>query len=235
MLCVTTCAASVYARSFEDRPGQAKTPRTSTDGMRISDAEKSYVPPQATTRVAEGPRRTYLNPTYGSKFSSTAGIQGEVTITNPYMDPAKMLFAKAAALQCTDDGGLIVGGRAGLDKESRAIGTGYWRIAPDGAVTPLYTRSANAYGKTEGTKCDAPYGKTRLEPQNFALGAGGTQLKSIDYGMTRIETDGYVTRVAGAPFSCEEDGQASKVRGRNSGGRREVAQAQTLRKPVAPQ
>ena len=198
LLWLITCAASVYARSFEDRPAQAKTPRTSTDGMRLSDAEKSYVPPQATTRVAEGSRRTYLNPTYGSKFSSTAGIQGEVTITNPYMDPAKMLFAKAAALQCTADGGLIVGGRAGLDKESKATGIGYWRIAADGAITPLHTRSAKAYGKTEGTNCDAPYGKTRLEPENFARAPDGSLVKSVDYAVTRIERDGYVTRVAGA-------------------------------------
>jgi hypothetical protein len=213
LLCVYACAAPALARTLDDSPRQAKAPRTSTDGMRMSDAEKAYVAPQATTRVAEVPRRTYLNPTYGSKFSSAAGIQGEVTITNPYMDPARIFFAKATTLQCTADGGLIVGGRAGLDKESKALGTGYWRIAPDGAVTPLHTRSANAYGKTEGTKCDAPYGKTRLDPEPVAVAADGTLVKSIDYGVTRIEADGYVSRVAGAPFSCEENGQPSKVKG----------------------
>jgi hypothetical protein len=211
LLCLFAGAASVAAGHA---PGdQARTPRTSTDGMRISDAEKSYVAPQATMRIADAPRRTYLEPRYGSKFSSTAGIQGEVTITNPYMDPAKFFFAKALALQCTAAGGLIVGGRAGLDKESKALGTGFWRIAPDGAVTPLHTRSANAYGKTEGTKCDAPYSKTRPDPAQFALAADGSLVTSIDYGVTRIEADGYVSRVAGAPFACEENGQPSKVKG----------------------
>jgi hypothetical protein len=215
LFCLFAGAASLSAGLTSDDPsaGQAKTPRTSTEGMRINDAEKTYAAPQATTRVAEEPRRTFLRPITGSKFASTDGGQGEVTITNPYMDPARIFFAKALALQCTADGGLIVGGRAGLDNESRAIGTGYWRIAADGAVTPMYTRSAKAYAKTEGTKCDAPYGKTRLEPENFAVGAGATLLKSIDYGMTRIETDGYVTRVAGAPFACEENGNPSHVRG----------------------
>src|SRR5436190_541735 len=52
LLCLFACAASPYARRLNAGAGQAKTPRTSTDGMRISDAEKSYVAPQATTRVA---------------------------------------------------------------------------------------------------------------------------------------------------------------------------------------
>jgi hypothetical protein len=204
---------SSHALVAERSPSAGQTPRTSTANMRTSEAEKAYVPAQATTRVAEDPRRTYLAPTYGSKFSSAATIGGQVTITNPYLDPANMFFAKAAALQCTADGGVIVGGRAGLDKELHALGTGYWRIAADGAITPLHTRSTNAYGKTEGTKCDAPYGKTRLEPENFALAADGSLVKSIDYGVTRIESDGYVQRVAGAPFVCEENGNPSQVRG----------------------
>jgi sugar lactone lactonase YvrE len=181
--------------------------------MRMSDAEKGYVPPQATTRVAEGPRQAYFRPKIGSKFSPDAVNASQAIITNPYMDPARVFFAKPLALQCTADGGLIVGGRGGLDKESKALGTGYWRIAPDGAVTPLYTRSTNAYGKTEGTRCGAPYGKTRLEPENFALAPDGSLVKSVDYAVTRIERDGYVTRVAGAPLSCEENGNPSQVRG----------------------
>lgn len=92
LLCLCACAASAPTPAApapapgDTSPVQAKTPRTSTDNMRMSEAEKVYVPVQATTRVAEAPRRTYLDPQYGSKFSSTPTIYGQVTITNPYLD-----------------------------------------------------------------------------------------------------------------------------------------------------
>jgi hypothetical protein len=201
LLCLCVGAASADGRT---RSGQAE---------RMSEDEKVYVAAQATTKVADGPRKTYLDPRIGSKFSVTPSIQGEVTITNPFMDPARIVMVKSAALVCTADGGLVVGGRAGLDKDSKALGTGYWRIAADGAITPLQTRSANAYAKTSGTKCDARYGKTVLTPENFALAADGSFVKTTDYAVERIKTDGYVQRLAGAPFACEENGNASQVRG----------------------
>lgn len=191
-------------------PVQATTPPTSTDTGRFSEAEKAYVPAQATTRVADGPRRAKLTLIYGTKFS-TPGDQ--VTITNPYLDLNKVFFAQAAELQCTADGGLIVGGRVGLDKEMHALGTGYWRIAADGAITPLHTRSTNTYGKTPATKCDAPFGRTHLTPEIFAQAPDGELLKGIDYAVLRIGADGYVRRAAGAPDACEESGRASLVRG----------------------
>ena len=201
LLCLCVCAASADGRT---RSSQAE---------RVSEDEKVYVAVQATTKVADGPRKIYLDPKYGSKFSSTASIQGEVTITNPFMDPARIVLVKSSALVCTADGGLIVGARAGLDKESKALGTGYWRIAADGAITPLQTRSANAYAKASGTKCDARYGKTILTPENSALAPDGSIVKTTDYAVVRIKADGNVVRVAGPPFACEESGQASQVRG----------------------
>ena len=191
-------------------PIQTKTPPTSRDTGRFSEAEKAYVPAQATTRVADGPRRAKLALVYGSKFSTPGD---DVTITNPFLDLNKVFFAKAAELTCTADGGLIVGGRVELDKQMHALGTGYWRIAADGAITPLHTRSTNTYGKTSATKCDAPYGRTHLTPEIFAQAPGGELLKGIDYAVLRIGTDGYVRRAAGAPFSCEENGNPSLVRG----------------------
>jgi len=181
--------------------------------VRVSDAEKVYVALQATTRVAEGPRKTYLEPTFGNKFVSAPSIQGEVTVTNPFLDTAKIYFVKAAALHVTADGGLIVSGRVGLDKEFHALGTGYWRVAPGGAVTPMYTRSTNSYGKSAGTKCDAPYGQTHLDTTLFAVAPDGSLIQTVEYGVTRLTSDGYVKRVAGAPFLCEENGNPSQVRG----------------------
>lgn len=191
-------------------PVQTKTPPTSTDTGRFSEAEKAYVPAQATTRVADGPRRAKLTLAYGSKLSTPGD---DVTITNPFLDLNKVFFAQAAELTCTADGGLIVGGRVELDKELHALGTGYWRIAADGAITPLHTRSTNTYGKTSATRCDAPYGRTHLTPEIFDQAPGGELLKGIDYAVLRIGTDGYVRRAAGAPFSCEENGNPSLVRG----------------------
>ena len=196
---------------------------------RNSDAEKVYVAPQATTRIADGPRKVNFDPRIGSKFSSNPNISGEVTITNPFMDPAKIFFAKSAALSCTADGGLIVGGRAGLNSESKALGVGYWRIAPDGAVTPLHTRSADAYNS--GARCGARYGKTILDPEGFAVAPDGSLIKTTDFAVERIKADGNVVRVAGSPLACEESGQASKVRGFVDGPA-DVARFDKVGKPV---
>lgn len=112
-------------------PG-APSPAPIADNQRFSDAEKAYVPAQATTRVADGPRRANLQPVFGSKFAKGPGDQ--LTITNPYLALDKIFFVQAVELKATEDGGLIVGGRVGLDKDMHALGTGYWRIAPDGAL-----------------------------------------------------------------------------------------------------
>src|SRR5829696_5288517 len=95
-----------WAAGMAALAAQATTARTSTAGMRMSDAEKAYVAPQATTRVGDAARKANFKPTYGAKFSAEPGIGGEVTITNPYMDPATMIFAKTSALRCATDGAL---------------------------------------------------------------------------------------------------------------------------------
>lgn len=184
------------------------------DGGRYSDAEKTYVPVTATTKISDTARRVTMHVTYGQKFDAAAG---PISITNPFMDPAKILFPQMMGLSATPDGGVLVAGRGGLDKEGHALGSGYWKIAADGAVAPLYTRSTNTYGKTAATRCEAPYGRTHLDPENFAAGPGGSLVKAIDYGVVRIASDGMVRRIAGAPAACEESGQASQVRGTSDG------------------
>jgi hypothetical protein len=206
LLSLIVASTSTFAISFaHDRQTKA-TPDTG----RYSDAEKSYAPARATTRVAEGARRAAVRPVYGRKFV----IPGDhVTITNPYLVTEQVFFATLTELRHASDGGLIVGGRVELDKDMHALGTGFWRIAADGAITPLYTRSTNTYGKTAGTKCDAPYTRTHLAPDRFSPGANGSLVKGIDYAVVRIEQDGFVRRLAGAPFACEENGNPSQVRG----------------------
>ena len=206
LLFLVIASTSAFATSF----GHAAQTKTPPDTGRYSDAEKAYAPARATTRVAEGPRRAAVKPIYGRKFV----IPGDhVTITNPYLATEQVFFATLTELRHSSDGGLIVGGRVELDKEMHALGTGFWRIAADGAITPLYTRSTNTYGKTPGTKCDAPYSRTHLVPDRFSPGVNGSLVKGIDYAVVRIEPDGYVRRLAGAPFACEENGNPSQVRG----------------------
>jgi len=203
-----------FITGFPSSNVRAQTP--AKDAGRYSDAEKAYIAPTLTTKVAtDAPRSATLQVVYGRKFAATTG--GPVLITNPYMDTAKVFFAKTVGLVATADGGLLVAGRAGLDQNSQALGSGYWRIAADGAVTAVHTRSTNTYGKTPATRCEAPYSRTHLDPENFALAAGGAIVKAIDYAVVRIGADGFVKRLAGAPFACEESGQASQVRGDANG------------------
>ena len=185
------------------------------DTGRYSDAEKAYVPLALTARVSEAPRKATLAVVFGRKFADTPG--GPITITNSYMNPSQVFFTQMVGLVATADGSVIVGGRAGLDKAMHAVGTGYWRIAPDGAITPLHTRSTNTYGKTPYTKCEAPYSRTHLDPENFALAPDGRLVKANEYAIVKIGADGFVKRIAGEPFACEESGQASRVRGATDG------------------
>jgi hypothetical protein len=185
------------------------------DSGRYSDAERAYVPPALTTKVSDAPRRATMAVTYGRKFADAPG--GPIIISNPYANPAQVFFTEMAGMTVTADGSVIVGGRAGLDASGHALGTGYWRIAPDGSITPVHTRSTNTYGKTPATKCEAPYGRTHLNPENFALAPDGTLVKANEYAIVRVGADGFVRRIAGEPFACEESGQASRVRGATDG------------------
>ncbi|OGT99506.1 MAG: hypothetical protein A2X80_14110 [Geobacteraceae bacterium GWB2_52_12] len=207
---------------------QEVKPKT-VSAARISDAERTFVAPRATELVTEKPRKTFLRGAFGQKFSDKQDGEGrQVTITNPYMNPPKFLFANPDAIQCKADGSLIVASRAALDDEARATAIGYWSVAPDGAVTPLHTRSTKAHGKTSITVCDAPYEQAiRLRTSNFAIDADGGLLTAEQHGVMKIGTDGYVQRLAGSPLICEgmgsrgirgfADGPADDARFNNDG------------------
>lgn len=167
--------------------------------------EPAYIAPQATVRLADGPRKALLSAGFGRKFADTADREGRhVTLSNPYLDPAKFLFAGPEAIQCKADGSLVVASRAALDAEARATAVGYWNVAPDGAVTPLHTRSTAAPGKTSLTVCNAPYGQAiRLRASRFAIDADGGLLTAEHHGVMKIGPDGQVHRLAGSPLLCE--------------------------------
>lgn len=172
---------------------------------RVSEAEKVYVAVSATEKRAEGTRTATIQQGYGRKFAAE-NTKPRVTISNPYLDPATTLFAEKVKLQCTGDGGLVVAGRAGFDKDGRALGVGFWRLAPDGAVTPMVTRSTNAYGLTSRTRCDAPFGKSYSPVGPFTLAADGRILVSSSAAVLAVSSEGFVSRFAGSPRECENDG-----------------------------
>jgi hypothetical protein len=169
----------------------------------VSEAEKRYVAPQATTLIAEGPRTATPNAGYGRKFAAETTLP-LVTISNPYMDPATPLIADAKDMVCTADGGLVVGGQAGF-KDGRPLGVGFWRVAPDGAVTPLHSRSVDAYALTSLTTCEAPFAKSKAAPSRFSLAADGRILFSSSASVQAVTTAGFVARVAGSPRDCAND------------------------------
>jgi hypothetical protein len=171
---------------------------------RVSEAEKVYVAVSATEKRAEGPRTATIDAGYGRKFAAE-NTRPRVTISNHYLDLAVALFDSKVKLQCTGDGGLVVAGRAGFDTDGRPLGTGFWRVAPDGAVTPMMTRSTNAYGLTSLTTCNAPFGKSRSRVGPFTLAADGRILVSGAASVQAVTAEGFVARVAGSPRDCEND------------------------------
>lgn len=157
-----------------------------------------FVAPAATDRVAEGPRSATLEPGYGRKFA-TENRRPRVTISNPFMDPARPLFATAESLQCASDGSVVVSGRAGFDKDARPVATGFWRIAPDGAVTPVHARSASVPTRAV---CGVPFAASSAAPTDFSLAADGRLLFTGAGAVQAVTPDGVVVRLAGAAGAC---------------------------------
>ena len=159
--------------------------------------------PQATERLAEGLRPATPEPGYGKKFAAETTLP-IVTISNPYMDPARPLIADATGMACAADGGLVIGGRAGFD-DGRAVAAGFWRVAPDGAVTPMHTRRIAA---TSRVACDAQFAASSVTPKRFSLAADGRLLLGSPAAVQAVRGDGFVSRIAGSPRACTADSAA---------------------------
>lgn len=155
--------------------------------------------PTRTDKVADGLRTATIDvSTFGRKFSAE-NTRPTVSISNPYMDPLQPFFARASSLRCAADGRVIVSGRAGLDKEARAIAGGFWQIAPDGAVTPLAARGINQLG---GPACGAPFARSSASADRFSIAADGRLLFAGEGSIQAVTGDGNVVRVAGAVGDC---------------------------------
>lgn len=131
------------------------------------DEEKTFIAPQATVKVAESVRRLV------SPFKDNTTFKGGITsprieIDNPYLDPSDPFFNMPRQMACLDDGSLLVFSTAKTHKDGRMKGnpyaTGLWRIAPDGAITPV-DRARHILSEGKDPECGVTVGASGLDPQ----------------------------------------------------------------------
>ena len=132
----------------------------------------------------------------GQKFEPVDGPP-QIISTNPYLAPPAFMFERLSGMACAPDGGLVVSGRS---FETGADGpVGWWRIAADGAVTPIATYDASR------RTTEAPY-------QGFSLADDGSLLSNSAYALYRVR-DGISERIAGpgGETSGYRDGPAANA------------------------
>lgn len=173
--------------------------------------------PSATQRLADTPRRAQLSGGPGGhKFTSAAGPP-TLIVSNPYLDPmSPALFIRPVGMQCAADGSIVVSARGGFDAEGNARFVGWWRVAADGAVTPLLTRST-AGGVAGRQQCETSFAGSRLDSMRFALGRDDAFVTHAERGVLRITEGGRVQRVAGAPSICTSEERAANAAGKDDG------------------
>lgn len=191
-----------------------------------ASSDRGYVAPRRDTMLGNVPQNLILAPAVGRKFTPAAG-KPQIIAINPYLQPDAMFFTGMGGLQCPVEGGLIVAGDAGLDEKGNTIGEGYWRIAEDGAISPLLSRRY----KDGGVRSNAPMlpanppdkpwadgnlpspGYAYYRVDGFGLGRNGDILLGASDVVVRIARDGRVRRVAGkAGEQGFADGSGSAAR-----------------------
>ncbi len=173
--------------------------------------------PGATQRLADTPRRVQLGGGPGGrKFSNEPGPP-TLIVSNPYLDPLRpALFVRPVGMQCAADGSIVVSARGGFDAGGDARFVGWWRVAADGAVKPILTRST-AGGVAGRQQCDTSFAQSRLDSMRFALGRDGTFFTHAPRGVLRVAEGGRVQRVAGAPTICTDEERAANAAGMDDG------------------
>jgi hypothetical protein len=173
-------------------PSTSSSP-ASTPATAATPLAGRSIGPRATERQGEAPRNLWLDVRYGAKFIPPAG-KPQIIATNPYLLPDRFLFTSLQGLACLPDGGLIVSGKGWENGD--VSGIGWWRIAADGAVTPLaawpeYPRTA------------------RPEPYKFSAASDGSLLTASEHAIYRVRGEA-VERLAGRDgTSGYRDGPAS--------------------------
>lgn len=128
------------------------------------DEEKTFVAPQATSKVAADGVRSLPPQAIRDRANST-----RLLIDNPYLDPADPFFNIPRRMACLPDGSLAVFSTAKTHKDGRMKGnpyaTGLWRIAPDGAITAV-DRARHILSENKDPECGVTVGRSGLDPQS---------------------------------------------------------------------
>jgi hypothetical protein len=169
--------------------------------------ELSFVTPQATTKVAAGVRTLKSAITDDNKFKG-AVMSDRVLLDNPYLDPNDPFFGVPHQIACLPDGSVAVASTAKLHKEGRFKGnpyaSGFWRIAPDGAITAIAAKHAILENSPYYPYCGVPFAKSRITPDILPMSTApdGSLLFPYDQSILRLTMDGRVEAVPHWPQSC---------------------------------
>lgn len=140
-------------------------------------AGQSWQAPRADRRIGDAPQGVWFRPGRGHKFEPMQETPRQIVATNPYLSTDAPFFGSMSGLQCAADGSLVLAGDGGLDADGGVAGTGWWRIASDGAITPLVTRPLHSPG-------------TIYPSADFSVTPDGTLLTSTRDAVLRISPDG---------------------------------------------
>ena len=147
-------------------------------------AGQAWSAPRADSRKGDAPKVVWFRPGRGHKFEPMQDTPRQIVASNPYLSTDAPFFGSMSGLQCARDGSLVLAGDGGLDADGGVAGTGWWRIAPDGAITPLVTRPLHSPG-------------TIFPSADFSVLADGALLTSSRDAVLRISPDGRAHTVLG--------------------------------------
>jgi hypothetical protein len=126
--------------------------------------ELTFVVPQATTKVAAEVRTLKADTAFMGGTIAT-----QLLIDNPYLDPNDPFFGIPRQIACLPDGSVAVASTAKWHKEGRfkdnPYASGFWRIAPDGAITAIAAKHIIVENSPYYPVCGMPFQKSRINPE----------------------------------------------------------------------
>lgn len=128
---------------------------------------ENFVPPEAATRYADGPRSVVMElNTSHSTYGSGIPFRFKRVLSNPYIPTERVdlpnpnwvispyysqgFFNKIDAFSCRPDGTLFVRGEAGVPSDylkGQTWARGIWRVEPDGKIMPFEVFPGSSYLK----------------------------------------------------------------------------------------
>jgi len=167
--------------------------------------ELAFVVPQATTKLASEVRTLTDGRALAGSINSS-----KVLLENPYLEPGDPFFGYPRQIACLPDGSVAVASTAKLHKDGRFKGnpyaSGFWRIAPDGAITAIGAKHTIVENSRYYPVCGMPFAKSQVAPDRLGpmtLSPDGSLLFPYDRtSVLRLTHEGRVEHVPALPGSC---------------------------------